>query len=227
MGTDAVVAFYAAAKSHLGKSAYESEIEWQASRTLDEFTEQDLLREAAWVILCSGFRESVVRNSFSFISMCFFEWESASIISANSQLCRATALEAFRNERKIDAIVRTALYIRSVGFDFYRTEVLQDPVSALRRLPYIGSVTAYHLAKNLGADVAKPDRHLVRFAESQGFGDVHSLCSAISNATGDPLRLVDLVLWRFLVERKRSGKRWGLKSDRFGEERQDSPEMPC
>jgi len=199
--TDAAVAFYATAKSHLGDSAFESEIEWQASRTLDKFTEQDLLREAAWVILCSGFRESVVRNSFSFISLCFCEWESAATISASSELCRATALTVFRNERKINAIVRTALYIDAVGFESYRIEILEDPILALRRLPYIGGVTAYHLAKNLGANVAKPDRHLVRLAASQGFYDVHSLCSTIAKETGDPLSVVDIILWRFLVQK--------------------------
>jgi hypothetical protein len=201
VGTDAAVAFYAAAKIHLGESIFESEIQWQASRTLDKFTEQDLLREAAWVILCSGFRESVIRNSFSFISLCFCEWESAAVISASSELCRATALAAFRNERKIDAIVRTALYINAVGFEGYKKEILEDPLLALRRLPYIGEVTAYHLAKNLGADVAKPDRHLVRLAASQGFYDVHSLCATIAKETGDPLRIVDIILWRFLVLR--------------------------
>ena len=201
MGIDAAVAFYATAKSCLAESAFEGEIEWQASRTLDRFTEQDLLREAAWVILCSGFRESVVRNSFSFISLCFYEWESAAMISANSELCRATALAAFRNDRKIDAIVRTAFYINAIGFDSYRIEILADPILALRRLPYVGGITAYHLAKNLGADVAKPDRHLVRFAASQGFDDVHGLCSTIAKETGDPLRVVDIILWRFLVQK--------------------------
>lgn len=205
MGTDAVVAFYTAAKRHLGESAFEAEIEWQASRTLDSFTEQDLLREAAWVILCSGFRESVVRNSFSFISLCFYEWESAAMISANREVCRATALAAFKNDKKIGAIVRTAFYINTIGFESYRIEILADPISALRRLPYIGGITAYHLAKNLGADVAKPDRHLVRFATSQGFFDVHSLCSAIASKTGDPLRVVDIVLWRYLVQKHSSG----------------------
>ena len=39
------------------------------------FTESDLLREAAWVILCSGFREAVIRRMFDFISLCFCDWE--------------------------------------------------------------------------------------------------------------------------------------------------------
>src|SRR6202011_3360269 len=114
----------------------------------------------------------------------------ASAICANSGLCRPTALAAFKNVRKIDAILATALFVDSVGFESYRIEILQDPISALRRLPYIGGITVYHLAKNLGADVVKPDRHLVRLAASQGFCDVQTLCSSIAKETGDPLRVV-------------------------------------
>jgi len=56
-----------------------------------------------------------------------------------------------------------------MGFDVYKRAVLQDPVPTLRSFPYIGGVTAFHLAKNLGADLAKPDRHLSRLAAAQGF----------------------------------------------------------
>jgi hypothetical protein len=216
--TEASVALYKLARKQLSVTGFQEELVWQIARDLQEFGESDLLREAAWVILCTGFRESIVRSIFPFISVCFCEWESASLICKNADLCRATALTAFRNVRKIEAIIKTARYVCDTGFERYKTEIIQSPVLALRRLPYIGEITAYHLAKNLGADVAKPDRHLVRFAASQGFGDVHSLCLAISNATGDPLRLVDLVLWRFLAETNRRGKCGTSASGRLGEQ---------
>jgi hypothetical protein len=204
LGTEAAVAFYAVAKRHLSETPFKAEIRWQAECNLDEFSERDLLRETAWVILCSGFRESVIRNYFSFISLCFCDWESAAVICRNADLCRATALSVFKNTRKMEAIIDAAAYVNATGFETYRRAILQDPIVALRRLPYIGAITGYHLAKNLGADVAKPDRHLVRLAESQGFCDVHSFCSAIAGATGDPLRVVDVILWRFIVQENQS-----------------------
>ena len=36
-----------------------AEVEWQRCIQFNDFSETDLLREAAWVILCSGFRELV------------------------------------------------------------------------------------------------------------------------------------------------------------------------
>lgn len=203
---DTAIEFYTLAKRHLSATPFEAEMRWQVARNIREFTESDLLREAAWVILCSGFRESVIRSCFSFISLCFFEWESAEIICQNADLCRVTALSSFRNKRKIEAIINAAAYVSTTGFEDYRKAIVEDPILALSCLPYIGGVTVYHLAKNLGADVAKPDRHLSRFATSQGFPDVHSLCSAIANATGDPPRLVDVILWRYLVEQNQTKK---------------------
>lgn len=205
--SDAIVAFYQSAKAHLNSTIFAREADWQAKRDLYQFNESDLLREAAWVILCCGFRESIVRQCFSYISLCFCEWESAAIICKNATLCRTTALSAFKNTRKIDAIIGTAQYVNNIGFETYRIAILQDSVAALRLLPYMGEICACHLAKNLGADMAKPDRHLMRFAAAHGFSSPHELCSEISRATGDSLRVVDIVLWRFLAEKNKASRK--------------------
>ena len=111
-------------------------------------------------------------------------------------------MSRFKNLKKIDAIVKTALYVNKIGFETFKQEILRDPVLALRCLPYIGGVTGYHLAKNLGADVAKPDRHLVKCAARFGFDNVQELCAVLADATGDPVSVVDLVIWRFLEQRQ-------------------------
>jgi hypothetical protein len=61
-------------------------------------------------------------------------------------------------------------------------------------------VTVWHLAKNLGFDAAKPDRHLVRIAEHYGFDHPRAFCTAIAQASSDPVKVVDLVVWRFLAD---------------------------
>lgn len=61
-------------------------------------------------------------------------------------------------------------------------------------LPWIGQITKYHLAKNLGADVAKPDRWLERIAACGG-ETVHALCAPFQGY-GRPDRHLDVVLWR-------------------------------
>jgi hypothetical protein len=194
---------YKTAKRLVVDGGYSGELAWQDSLAFSSFTESDLLREAAWVILCSGFREAVVRRHFDFISLCFCDWESAEAICQYAGHCRATALTRFASERKIQAIITTAKHIREIGFEEFKTSILNAPIEALKALPFIGEITSFHLAKNLGFSTAKPDRHLRRLASSLGYPDTASLCRELSEHTGDSVQLVDLVLWRF-AERQRN-----------------------
>jgi DnaJ-domain-containing protein 1 len=77
------------------------------------------------------------------------------------------------------------------------------PLVALRTLPFIGPVTQFHLAKNIGLDVAKPDRHLVRIAQLFQFASVQDLCETIANQAGTRVAVVDLVFWRFATLNRR------------------------
>ena len=70
-----------------------------------------------------------------------------------------------------------------------------DTISFLRSLPWIGEVTSFHLAKNLGADVAKPDVHMERLARRDQT-DTHKLCARLSRQTGYRIATIDTVLWR-------------------------------
>jgi hypothetical protein len=70
-----------------------------------------------------------------------------------------------------------------------------DKVEDLRTLPWIGPVTAYHLAKNLGADEAKPDVHLERLARRDKT-TTKKLCQRLARETGYRVATIDTVLWR-------------------------------
>jgi hypothetical protein len=63
------------------------EVEWQRQTELSSLTETGLLRQSAWVILCSGFKEATVRRHFDYISLCFCDWESACAITDSSSMC--------------------------------------------------------------------------------------------------------------------------------------------
>ena len=51
------------------------------------------------------------------------------------------------------------------------------------------------LAKNLGVDCVKPDRHLVRIAKMYNTNPF-DMCQKLSDLTGDSLNTVDTVIWR-------------------------------
>jgi hypothetical protein len=61
----------------------------------------------------------------------------------------------------------------------------------------MGPATSHHLAKNIGLDVVKADRHLLRIAEKAGYNCPDELCETISEYVGDKKSVVDVVIWRF------------------------------
>jgi hypothetical protein len=177
-----------------------AEVEWQRSRTPLEFTETDLLRETSWVILCCGFREATVRRAFDHISLSFCDWESAGSIVTAASACRAGALASINNPRKIDAIIYAARVVETMGFEELKEQIVRQPLLELQRFPFIGPVTSCHLAKNLGFQIAKPDRHLVRLCQAVGFSDPQQLCSSIAETVGEAINVVDLILWRYAAD---------------------------
>ena len=192
-----IVSAYNLAKGIVLNAGYRTEIEWQASLDFDLITETDFLREHAWVALSAGMHERIIRRYFGIISPCFYDWQSARIIVEQENNCRNLALSYFNNPRKIDGIIKTAHIIASFGFASYKEEIRRNPLQTLQSLPFVGPVTCYHLAKNIGLPFAKPDRHLVRLANSVCYSDVQQLCKDISEHVDDSIPVVDIVLWRF------------------------------
>lgn len=202
MGNDALVSAYLDAKEFVLNKGYDFELEREEQLSRRDIEEQVFLREAAWVILVSGFRESVVRSLFPAISRAFCDWSDARHIARRLPACKATALQVFANTRKIDAIAAVILRVASEGFPSVKESIHESGLSYLVSYPMIGPVSGLHLLKNIGFPVAKPDRHLTRIAASAGFASPHHLCLAIGDITGDNIAIVDTVLWRYATLRK-------------------------
>ncbi len=188
---------YITAKEEVLRRGFGEEIAWQESQDFLAVGETDFLREAAWVILNAGMREAVVRDRFPALSTAFANWTSANAIVANEARCRRAALRLFAHEGKIDAILSLSRKVSKEGFDQIKSRIALEGAEYLASFDFIGPVTCYHLAKNLGLDVVKPDRHLVRVARRTGFRTPSDLCRAISVRTGDRLAVVDIVIWRY------------------------------
>jgi hypothetical protein len=177
-----------------------SELQWQRDNRLEAFDESDLLRESAWVILCSGFRERTVRSVFDHISLSFCDWESSEAIVGSGQWCIRSAAVRFRNMRKLRAILDVSELVASTGFAELKRRICRHPIETLLTLPHIGPVTVWHLAKNLGLNTAKPDRHMVRLTEKLDFCCADHLCTVLGERFGEAPKVVDLVLWRYLAD---------------------------
>jgi hypothetical protein len=191
-----LVKAYLYAKRDVLRSPYGAEL-LQVFPNPQEISESHFLREYAWVVMSAGMSEAVVRQKFPEVARSFFFWESARCIANNAAECVEAGLCHFHHRGKICAIADTAAIIASSPFETVKEAVLLDPIIRLQAFPYIGPTTAYHLAKNLGVRVAKPDRHLVRLAASAGFVRVDEFCDCIASFLNEDVRVVDSTLWRF------------------------------
>lgn len=188
---------YMKVKERVIAAGFADEIDWQEEVKFDDLDEPTFLRESAWVVLSSGFREAVVRRRFSEISKAFFHWSSAELIMSKRKACRSNAVAAFRNQRKIDAILAIVERVAAEGIDTIRKEIGSRGIEFIRELPFMGPTTACHLAKNLGVMLVKPDRHLTRIAAKTGYESPDFMCRTIAEVVGDPLSVIDIVIWRY------------------------------
>jgi hypothetical protein len=195
----AIVTAYLHAKETLLATGYSEAIDWQQQVTLRSTTESNFLREAAWVVLSAGMQARVIETKFPELRAAFLEFSSGEAITHARTECRTHALHAFRHVGKIDAILEIASRVHRMTWDSVKSKLMSDGPTYLETLPYIGPVTALHLAKNIGMDVPKSDRHLVRLAQHVGASDVTALCNSIASAVGDRVGVVDLVLWRYVA----------------------------
>ena len=188
---------YLAAKARLITLGFGEEIDWQQERDISTVGESEFLKEFAWVVLSSGMREAVVRSKFNQISEAFYYWQNSHLISDNSSICLEKALQVFNHSSKMNAIVKACKIICKQGFANVRRRILHSGIEYIRTFPFMGPTTSFHLAKNLGIDVAKPDRHLVRISSMFGYATPNDLCKTIAEGVGDRVSVVDLVLWRY------------------------------
>lgn len=194
---ESLVFHYLDARDFVTERGFGPEIDWQEERDVAQLTERSFLREYAWVVVASGISEKVARRVFDRLCSPFHQWRSAKEISASHEWCRMVGLASFRNERKIDAILETCRRVSAIGFAEVHAALLWAGLDFILTLPYMGPATSRHLAKNIGLDMAKPDRHLVRLSRFLGYATPAALCGDIASATGDKLSVVDLVLWRY------------------------------
>lgn len=100
--------------------------------------------------------------------------------------------KVFNHKGKVKAIN----IVWSNMYEIFRNyELSFDKLKYLESLPYIGKITKYHLAKNIGFDCCKPDRHLLRIAKKYKTTP-EKLCKKLSELSGDKIAVVDVVLWR-------------------------------
>jgi len=169
--------FYAWAKAKIILEGYEQEIHIVESREFKDMTPGKLFVEYVFVVVSSGMKNQVAQRIFNR----FLKDGPGAIGHKGKRMAIEKAYEHFLEWHK----------------ELSALNDINDILVFLKSLPWIGDITKYHLARNLGIDVAKPDRHMVRLAYAFNYPNVQKMCEAVSLKTGDRVGVVDVVMWRY------------------------------
>jgi hypothetical protein len=167
-------------------------IEW-SRQTSPPATAQALAREVIWIILCAGRSAQAARTIETRVLGALTDGKA--VVSAFGYRAKAAAIER-------------AWYGRDAYFAGLRTVLATNSPEQLvdwcAEFDFVGDDTKFQLAKNLGADVCKPDIWLCRLAGVADkprrsvnirFPACMVLCRSLAAASGDRVGTVDTVLW--------------------------------
>lgn len=151
-------------------------IKWILDKGLENTAPEQFFEQYVWCVLNAGMKEQVARKI----------WERY------LENLDPLTIGHLGKRKAIETGLQN--YVKWFG----ELKCAKDPVEYLQTLPWIGPITKYHLARNIGIDCVKPDRHLERLAKQFGYTDPFELCKTIQKEIGgsEMLGTIDLVLWR-------------------------------
>lgn len=190
MKNEALAAFFREAFAYCIEQHIE-EVAVTEERTFEEQTYWSFFRQYVYVVLNSGMKNAVAEK----IYYRFME--------------NSCDLQIIGHPGKREAI-KDALENYKQWFTALRAN--KDKLAYLESLPFIGKITKYHLARNLGLDYVKPDRHLVKIAANFGYiprlartdifeKAVQRMCKELAAEFGLRVGTVDVILWRYMADK--------------------------
>ena len=105
----------------------------------------------SYVILASGFNQNTAKKIHKIIMP---------LMNQNPTI--DDLKKFFKNDVKLKSIIKVWQNKNAFCDEYYSCKNLDEKISCLKKLPYIGDITVNHLARNLGENVVKYDRWIQR-----------------------------------------------------------------
>lgn len=195
------------------EECYSDQLYYYRVLRFEKVSAKDFWNEYIWCVYTSGFNARVVSKQFFDLLKAYNSWMTLATQNRWLEVARIN-----RNAAKYQAIRRTAelmhRYETTPQADWwqqFKHDYLETP-ELMRQLPFIGSVTCYHLARNLGLDAVKPDLHLVRLSDHFEWPDPLSMCMFLAGLYNERPGVVDLILWY-------AASSWGTLEIKYGRAR--------
>jgi len=189
MNQDKLLDFYEKAKKHVISNGFENEIRHVEQLDFEKMTPTEFYLQYCYVVFNTGMKNQIAENMYEdFLNG--FKRVNCGI----SDISKTVSMIRHPGKRKA---IHNAYFRYEGWFETLKEKKsIEEQLEFLETLDFIGLVTKFHLARNIGLDVAKPDRHLVRIAEHFDMPSVREMCEFISGKTGDRVGVVDVILWR-------------------------------
>ena len=181
-----IIEFYHKARLFVIKEGFSDEIKWCRERYFKNIDKKEFAFEYTFAVLASsGLREQVVRKNYNKFLDAAKEGKSP-FATVNNQRQRNALIHVWSDLDKI--------------FKTLKLQVMdEEKIEYLDTLPQIGPKAKYHLARNLGIDCVKPDRHMERLAENFHYPTPLAMCEDIQRQLIEQERVgvIDVILWRY------------------------------
>src|SRR3990167_1398672 len=193
MNKEQILDLYTEAYKLVLNKGYKWEIDMVESYDWKKTTSDQFFNQYVWCVLSAGCSNAACQSMFDDF---FNLGQNPMVIKHNGK--RLALIRAIN-----DHVIWYNEWKKLVQID------LQKSIDYLGTLFFIGDVTKYHFARNIGVDCAKPDRHMERLAIEYGFAkprttksyvydkEVNEMCKYIADQRGDKIGIVDVILWRY------------------------------
>jgi hypothetical protein len=176
--------FFCYARNVVISQGFQWEIEWCQNRQFNLITSDEFLIQYRFAVFSSsGLNNKVVTK----IQDAF---DAANKAGTN-------AFETIPNRRMREAVMWMQPRYREVFRDLKLQPTDADKIQFLQGLKQIGPKESRHLARNLGIDCVKPDRHMERMAEHWGYKNPDEMCMTVQKYEQERLGVIDVILWRY------------------------------
>ncbi len=163
----------------------------------EALTPEKFWHEYVWCVYTSGFNAKIVSQKIGGLLRAYGSFETT------NEMTWPAVKALIANKRKFEAIQATARRIRKFGWEeFYKKFIKNAPHTLPVGCAYVGDITKYHLARNIGIDCVKPDLHLTRLATVYNYSSCIDLCQNLAETYHERLGVVDFILWAYCASER-------------------------
>jgi hypothetical protein len=173
---------------------------WRNLPKPTEITDEYFLEELSWCIYNAGMKEAVIRQKWNDLRSIFQFFDAEDIVICENEIFDMI-VPVFNHKKKAEAVIASSKKVLNDRPIRNKISSMSDSeaLEYLESYPFIGKITKYHIARNIGFDVVKPDRHLVRIADFLSYENPNSLVDDISLIVNEKKGFIDYILWQWLA----------------------------